>query len=51
MTEPEQVPEGAVTRSDVARGAGLAGLARAGALIEAVGEATYTAAASATPPV
>src|SRR5688572_293072 len=31
-----------VTRSDVARGAGLAGLARAGALIEAVAQALYT---------
>src|SRR5688572_11395878 len=32
----------AVTRGDVARGAGLAGLARAGALIEAVAQALYT---------
>ena len=38
----ERVEEGAVTRSDVAKGAGLAGLARAGALIEAVAQALYT---------
>lgn len=39
---PERAEEGAVTRSDVAKGAGLAGLARAGALIEAVAQALYT---------
>ena len=39
---PERAEEGAVSRSDVARGAGLAGLARAGALIEAVAQALYT---------
>ena len=36
MSEP------AVSRSDVARGAGLAGLARMGALIEAVAQPLYT---------
>ena len=35
-------PEPAVTRSDVARGAGLAGLSRAGALIEALAQPLYT---------
>lgn len=34
-------PEPAVTRGDVARGAGLAGLARAGALIEAVAQPLF----------
>ena len=34
--------EPAVSRSDVARGAGLAGLSRAGALIEAVAQPVYT---------
>jgi len=38
----ERVEEGAVTRGDVARGAGLAGLARAGALIEALAQPLYT---------
>lgn len=38
----ERIEEGAVTRGDVARGAGLAGLARAGALIEAVSQVVYT---------
>ena len=42
MRAPERVEDGAVTRSDVAKGAGLAGLARAGALIEAVAQALYT---------
>lgn len=37
MSEPP-----AVTRSEVARGAGLAGLARAGALIEALAQPLYT---------
>ena len=40
MTEPPSSP--AVTRSEVARGAGLAGLARLGALIEAVAQPLYT---------
>jgi O-antigen/teichoic acid export membrane protein len=35
-------PEPAVTRDEVARGAGLAGLARMGALIEAVSQPLYT---------
>lgn len=38
----ETVPEPAVTRSEVARGAGLAGLSRAGALIEALAQPLYT---------
>ncbi|HMJ93345.1 MAG TPA: polysaccharide biosynthesis protein [Allosphingosinicella sp.] len=38
----ERATEGAVTRGDVAKGAGLAGLARAGAVIEAVAQALYT---------
>jgi O-antigen/teichoic acid export membrane protein len=42
MKGPERIIEGAVTRGDVARGAGLAGLARAAALIEAVAQALYT---------
>ena len=42
MRGPERIEEGAVTRGDVARGAGLAGLARAGALIEAVAQAVYS---------
>jgi O-antigen/teichoic acid export membrane protein len=35
-------PEPAVTRGDVARGAGLAGLSRAGALIEALAQPLFT---------
>lgn len=35
-------PDAAVSRGDVARGAGLAGLARLGALIEAVAQPLYT---------
>ena len=34
--------EPAVTRADVARGAGLAGLSRMGALIEALAQPLYT---------
>ena len=40
MSEPAAVP--AVTRGEVARGAGLAGLSRAGALIEALAQPLYT---------
>ena len=40
MSEPP-ARSGAVTRGEVARGAGLAGLARAGALIEAVAQPLY----------
>jgi O-antigen/teichoic acid export membrane protein len=40
VSEPEAGP--AVTRGEVARGAGLAGLARMGALIEAVAQPLYT---------
>jgi O-antigen/teichoic acid export membrane protein len=38
----ETAPEADVTRDEVARGAGLAGLARMGALIEAVAQPLYT---------
>ena len=38
----EEVDSPAVTRSEVARGAALAGLSRAGALIEAVAQPLYT---------
>ncbi|MEA3015450.1 MAG: hypothetical protein QOI38_172 [Sphingomonadales bacterium] len=38
----EEAPAPAVTRDEVARGAGLAGLARMGALIEAVAQPLYT---------
>lgn len=41
MSEPGAGPA-AVTRGEVARGAGLAGLARTGALIEAVAQPLYT---------
>ena len=40
--EPPAPGGGDVTRSDVARGAGLAGLARMGALIEALAQPLYT---------
>ena len=39
---PAPAPAPAVTRGEVARGAGLAGLARAGALIEALAQPLYT---------
>jgi O-antigen/teichoic acid export membrane protein len=43
MTSPPSAPpEPAVTRGDVARGAGLAGLSRMGALIEALAQPLYT---------
>jgi len=42
MPEPTASPPPAVTRGDVARGAGLAGLSRAGALIEALAQPLYT---------
>ncbi len=43
MEEDRQAaPEPAVTRADVARGAGLAGLSRMGALIEALAQPLYT---------
>jgi len=38
----QDAPSPAVTRGDVARGAGLAGLSRAGALIEALAQPLYT---------
>lgn len=38
----DDAPSPAVTRGDVARGAGLAGLSRAGALIEALAQPLYT---------
>ncbi|HEX8644004.1 MAG TPA: lipopolysaccharide biosynthesis protein [Allosphingosinicella sp.] len=38
----DPAPEPSVTRGEVARGAGLAGLARTGALIEAVAQPLYT---------
>ena len=41
MTNPAE-PGPAVTRGEVARGAGLAGLSRAGALIEALAQPLYT---------
>ena len=41
MTSPAE-PGPAVTRGEVARGAGLAGLSRAGALIEALAQPLYT---------
>ena len=40
--DPEPPPAPAVTRGEVARGAGLAGLARASALIEAVAQPLFT---------
>ena len=40
--EPLAPPRPAVTRADVARGAGLAGLSRMGALIEALAQPLYT---------
>ncbi len=40
--DPPAPPTPAVTRGDVARGAGLAGLSRAGALIEALAQPLYT---------
>jgi O-antigen/teichoic acid export membrane protein len=40
--EPPTTAEPAVTRADVARGAGLAGLSRMGALIEALAQPLYT---------
>src|SRR4249919_2709897 len=40
--EPTAPAEPAVTRADVARGAGLAGLSRMGALIEALAQPLYT---------
>jgi len=39
--KPEKPEKDAVTRGDVARGAGLAGLSRAGALIEALSQPLY----------
>ena len=42
MTNANGAAEPAVTRSEVARGAGLAGLARMGALIEALAQPLYT---------
>jgi len=41
-TDAPAPPEPAVTRGEVARGAGLAGLSRAGALIEALAQPLYT---------
>ncbi|HTU09718.1 MAG TPA: polysaccharide biosynthesis C-terminal domain-containing protein [Allosphingosinicella sp.] len=41
-TEPPAPAPPAVTRNEVARGAGLAGLSRAGALIEALAQPLYT---------
>ena len=41
-TDPPAPPPPAVTRGEVARGAGLAGLSRAGALIEALAQPLYT---------
>jgi O-antigen/teichoic acid export membrane protein len=40
--DPPAPPAAAVTRGDVARGAGLAGLSRLGALIEALAQPLYT---------
>ena len=40
--DPQAPPSPAVTRADVARGAGLAGLSRMGALIEALAQPLYT---------
>ncbi len=40
--QDDPAPIAAVTRGDVARGAGLAGLSRAGALIEALAQPLYT---------
>src|SRR3954453_13242473 len=40
--DPPAPAEPAVTRADVARGAGLAGLSRMGALIEALAQPLYT---------
>lgn len=40
--DPPPFPPPAVTRGEVARGAGLAGLSRAGALIEALAQPLYT---------
>jgi len=40
--QDDPAPTPAVTRGDVARGAGLAGLSRAGALIEALAQPLYT---------
>jgi O-antigen/teichoic acid export membrane protein len=42
LDDPEIPPSPAVTRGDVARGAGLAGLSRLGALIEALAQPLYT---------
>ena len=42
MEDIEAPPEPAVTRAEVARGAGLAGLSRMGALIEALAQPLYT---------
>ena len=42
MQDVPSPPQPAVTRGDVARGAGLAGLSRAGALIEALAQPLYT---------
>ena len=42
MDDDPPAPSPAVTRGDVARGAGLAGLSRAGALIEALAQPLYT---------
>ena len=42
MQDDAPSPSPAVTRGDVARGAGLAGLSRAGALIEALAQPLYT---------
>jgi O-antigen/teichoic acid export membrane protein len=42
LTDGDPAPSAAVTRSDVARGAGLAGLSRLGALIEALAQPLYT---------
>jgi O-antigen/teichoic acid export membrane protein len=42
MAEPPEPQQPTVTRTDVARGAGLAGLSRLGALIEALAQPLYT---------
>jgi O-antigen/teichoic acid export membrane protein len=42
VTDSPSPPPPAVTRGEVARGAGLAGLSRAGALIEALAQPVYT---------
>jgi O-antigen/teichoic acid export membrane protein len=42
QNDPVAPPPAAITRGEVARGAGLAGLSRAGALIEALAQPLYT---------